>query len=348
MICLTLALAGLFSASDPWDLLRRAEQSRNLPSEGVVRTTMWSPRADGRVRTMGFHFRQGKDFREMFPENRDGPTILETDGHFAVIGSHGKRILERMLPPDQGHMDLELMRSNYEIAQEGEAQILGRRCAVIRLRPRHPAGSGQRLWIDETTGAILGRDQYDSRGQLLRRTRTEALRFLSQDIRPTLTIPPRPAASATSLEAHGPVPLDQASRWIGFAIPVPKAVPAGFDLRGIFPETCPDGSHSLRMSWSDGLSNINVFLHPNGCRRPMTPPQPTLRERLRHWFHLHGSGHRPPPPPMVAGSLGATQQAAAIGDLQEDLLLEILKSMGTPERPFVRHPFPNHPPKEEP
>lgn len=80
----------------------------------------------------------------------------------------------------------------------------------------------------------------------------------------------------------------------------------------------------------------------------MTPPQPTLRERLRHWFHLHGSGHRPPPPPMVAGSLGATQQAAAIGDLQEDLLLEILKSMGTPERPFVRHPFPNHPPKEEP
>ncbi len=340
MLWTTLLLTGFLSGPDPFALLQIVERSDHVPAEGYVRTDLWS--RDREHRDMEFRFRQGPNFRSI--ESDHGPSITERNGHLIVRGQRGRKMLIHSLPPQQNRMDLALLRRNYTVTVERQEELLGRNCHVVKLRPRLSSGNGQRIWIDARDGFVLGRDQYDSRGNLHYRSRVIRLKLLSATaVRPPRIpdrLPPQPDA--------GPLNQDAAAKWLGHRVPMPQNIPAGYALSGIFQESCPDGSHALRLSWSDGLSDFSIFLSPQGCRRPVTPPQSDLRTRLRRWFGFRHSGGHHPPPPNVVGTLGSQYEVAAIGQLDKPYLIRTLTSMGTAKEPFRIRSRNNHSPKEEP
>jgi len=336
MIALTFLL-GSFSAPDPWTLIQQSQLARHTALEAEVSATIWG-NAHGREfsHTKTFHLHQDQGQYEL-RSSGFGPALIQRNGVLTVDGPQGKS--KRLRLPPMESFQLERAQRNYQAVFEREETINERPCYVVRLRPLHWAGSGQRLWIDRSTAVVLGRDQYRSDGSITRRMRITELKFL--DAAPT----PPPTASKPPCDLPKLANLAEASRWLGKPVQLPAALPLGYQMDGFFAESCPDNTHALRMSWSDGLASFSIIVHPPECGRPISPPEPHLLDRVRHWLHFsHGPGPHLPPP-MASGQLGDQLEVAAIGDPNRLILASVIESMGTPEYPFRKNSEQPPPPR---
>lgn len=340
---LLLLLTGLSGAQDPWALIQRSERARTVPMEAVVRTTFWKPGKEGHGKTMRFRLIQDNGSVRVEPLE-GGPRLEARHGK---LEGHGKGPMP--LPPRlPDTLELNLARRNYLAILEPSDSISGRRCEVIRLKPKNPGGNGRRLWIDPVTGLALRRDQYNERGELLRSSTMESVQHLGTHAPAGENPPPPDAAPQPHPESCPPDPRPlsstEAARWLGFEPPKPTWIPDGYVAAGTLSHSCPEGGHAVRMSWSDGLSNFSVFVQPQGCLRPPKHHKPSLLQRIGGWLHPRRKGMGPP---MVIAQLGNKAEVVALGDVPRPQLTRVVQSMGTPARP-VYIQSQTKPPKEHP
>jgi len=351
-----LLLLAVISGTDPWALVERSEKSRDVPMEAVVRTTVWKPGSTEEGRTLRFRLRQGKGFLQVEPLDRKGKGFKE---HHGRIEGHGRPAMP-MPPQLPDSVALSLARRNYEAVIERTDSVSGRLCQVIRLRPRHPGGNGRRLWIDPATGLALRRDQYSEKGELLRSSTMESVQHLKELAKEEPPKPPMAGAPGGNREAPPPPPPGpeaisvsspaltpaQAKEWLGFDAPEARWVPEGFVPVGIHSQTCPEGGHALQMGWSDGLAHFSVFVHPNGCMRPMEPRPHGVFQRIGGWLHPKRGGMHPP---VVVAKLGTQGEVVALGDMPRPLLSRVLLSMSSGAAPIrILSGIPEPPDRREP
>lgn len=340
---LLLLYSGLFAAQDPWALIQRSERARTVPMEAVVRTTFWKPGKEGHGKTMRFRLIQDKGTVRIEPLE-GGPRLEARHGKL-----EGHAMGPMPLPPRlPDTLELDLARRNYLAAFEPNDSISGRRCEVIRLKPRNPGGNGRRLWIDPVTGLALRRDQYNERGELLRSSTMESVQHLGAHApageNPPPPDAPPPGRPESCVPDPKPLSSEEAARWLGFEPPKAAWIPDGYVAAGTLSHSCPQGGHAVRMSWSDGLSSFSVFVQPKDCLRPPKHQKPSILQRIGGWLHPRRKGMRPP---VVIAGLGDKSEVVAMGDVPRPLLERVVLSMGTPARP-VYIQTKNHPPKEQP
>jgi len=349
-----LLLLAVLCGTDPWALVERSETSRDVPMEAVVRTTVWMAGSAEEARTMRFRLRQDKGFLQIEPLDKKGKGFKEHNGQ---IEGHGRPAMP-MPPQLPDDVALDLARRNYEAVIERTDSISGRLCQVIRLRPRHPGGNGRRLWIDPLTGLALRRDQYNEKGELQRSATMESVQHLKElpkDEPPRAPMagapggnremPPPPGPCVTSLSSPA-LTSAQAKEWLGFEVPEARWIPEGFVLVGIHSQTCPEGGHALQMGWSDGLAQFSVFVHPDGCMRPMEPRRRGFFQRIGSWMHSKRGGMHPP---VVIAKLGTRAEVVALGDMPRPLLSRVLLSMTSREAPIrILSGIPEPPDRRDP
>lgn len=320
-----LLLLATLQGADPWALVERSERARQVPLEATVRTTLWKEGKSHEGKTMRFRILQDKDFLRIEPLDGKGPKLWEHHGQ--IKGRDGGPLPLPPKPPEG--MELELAKRNYDAVVERTDSVAGRLCEVVRLRPRHVGGNGRRLWIDAATGIALRRDQYNERGELLRRSTIESIQHLNPAAK---AAPPNPEGPPSSTQPAPSKPLspEEAHQWLGFEVPQATWAPDGFVATGIQAHTCPEGGHAVRLGWTDGLANFSVFVNPIGCMPPMEFKEPGTFKRIARWLH---PGKEPRRPPMLKARLGTNTELVAVGEISHPLLSRVLLSMGTNSLP---------------
>ncbi|MBM3469788.1 MAG: hypothetical protein FJX73_03235 [Armatimonadetes bacterium] len=158
--------------------------------------------------------------------------------------------------------------SEYHLRLLGVEDVIGRRTAVLSLRPRSGQGE-RRLWIDRTTGVALRAEERDpSDGPVMVAYFTRISFGLNV---PSALFHMRPPAGARIIGQGGPVgpllALPDLERAVGFALSVPRTLPGGYSLRGGTPvRHGPLLTASL--DYSDGSRSLVLFVVPAGRARP--------------------------------------------------------------------------------
>ena len=156
----------------------------------------------------------------------------------------------------------------YELRREANARVAGRDTAVLLLEPRDALRYAQRLWADLASGLmlradVLGDPQQGTRALL------ESTAFSQVEIgvrpQPELVLQLmkrldgmqvlRPQQKRTSLDAEG---------W-ALSRPVPGFKLSGCVVRGM--DTAGDGEPVMQAVFSDGLTNVSVFVEPYKAQR---------------------------------------------------------------------------------
>lgn len=151
----------------------------------------------------------------------------------------------------------------YELRREANARVAGRDTAVLVLEPRDALRYAQRLWADLASGLMLRADVLGDPQQGVRAL-LESTAFSQVEIgvrpQPELVLQLmrrldgvqvlRPQQKRTTLDAEG---------W-ALSRPVPGFRLAGCVVRGM--DTTGDGEPVMQAVFSDGLTNVSVFVEP--------------------------------------------------------------------------------------
>lgn len=151
----------------------------------------------------------------------------------------------------------------YDLRREANARVAGRDTAVLFLEPRDALRYAQRLWADLASGLMLRADVLGDNVQGIRAL-LESTAFSQVEIgvkpQPDLVLQLmrrqdgvqvlKPQQKRTSLDAEG---------W-ALARAVPGFRLAGCVVRGM--ETAGDGEPVMQAVFSDGLTNVSVFVEP--------------------------------------------------------------------------------------
>lgn len=160
---------------------------------------------------------------------------------------------------------LDLLAAAYDIDLMGSARVLGRATTVVGVS--RGGDLNARFWIDDATGLVLRREQYDG-GLVARSSRFTALHvmdnaFLSH-LPPELVAPP-----ATKLSTQVALALNDRG-WT-----CPLDLPGDFSLTGL--NRLEVGGDVMHAAYSDGLSSVSIFeargrLDDSGLARFQTQP----------------------------------------------------------------------------
>jgi len=170
--------------------------------------------------------------------------------------------------PDRLRRRLELVQQNYQATLEGTEEIAGRQALCVLVRSKHPGNPWKRMWIDAESYLMLGSEDYDAEGRLLRSTRFTSVVFRTEPeeiFRPGVArlkhVSWNPSGDESAL------PPAQIERRIGFAILLPRYLPSGYRLRGSFVVPCQCGcrDQSVQTKYGDGLNTISVFQCGHTC-----------------------------------------------------------------------------------
>lgn len=158
--------------------------------------------------------------------------------------------------------------AEYHLRLLGVEEVIGRRTAVLSLRPRSGQGE-RRLWIDRTTGVALRAEERDPDDGLVMVAYFTRISF-GLNV-PSALFQMRPPAGARIIGQGGlPEPLlalPDLERAVGFAMGVPQTLPGGYSLRGGTPvRHGPLLTASLE--YSDGARSLVLFVVPAGRAGP--------------------------------------------------------------------------------
>lgn len=159
-------------------------------------------------------------------------------------------------PPPAGWL------AGYQLRLLGVEEVIGRRTAVLSIRPR--AGQGERrLWIDRTTGVALRAEERDPDGSPVMVAYFTRINF-GLNV-PAALFNARPPAGARIIGQGAPpvkpLALSEVERAVGFALRVPETLPGGYALRGGMPvRHGPLLAASLE--YADGARSLVLFVAP--------------------------------------------------------------------------------------
>lgn len=228
-------------AGDGFALLQRAARAANeLSYHGTQMVSFWS--ADGSTSALievthvagaGLLLRVAPT-----PQSPGGAVYHDEDGEVPDVVGFSKGTLA-------------LLADNYEAGVEGTAEVAGRRADVVEV---HRPGSSPtaRFWIDRATALPLRREVLDDEGRTVREsafltllvgdTQVSAAVQESAQVMPAVAGSPVAASDVAALRAAGWHVADR----VGSALEL-------FEARLL------DGSRTLQLSYSDGLSTASVF-----------------------------------------------------------------------------------------
>lgn len=165
-----------------------------------------------------------------------------------------------------------LMLQNYE-AVLGQSEVVnGRNTAVVELQPWRPAegatGPARRLFIDLETGLTLRIDSYNYNRQPIMQTTLRDL-DLEPSVSPASFVVPSEivkAAKQQSWQAEEMKPsaeqFQNLAERSGIYPPVPRHVPAGFELEGYGLHRCGESSNgemAVLSRYTDGINSLTIF-----------------------------------------------------------------------------------------
>jgi hypothetical protein len=145
--------------------------------------------------------------------------------------------------------------SKYEVTAPVDGpRVAGRSSRMVEVH--HHGRLLERLYLDTQTDLLLQRDQFDSKGVVVR---TVAFEWL------TVGGPTAPLADPRSPAHHAPEAV--APERLGRSAVAPPVLPDGYERIGIY----RNGS-VLHALYSDGVYDLSVFQQPGRLRRSDVPP----------------------------------------------------------------------------
>ncbi len=182
-----------------------------------------------------------------------------------------EELLHRALSTDTNHQSrISLIRRNYTPLVEGEDRIAGRPVWTLRLKPSRKQFPWKQLWIDKQTGAVLASRDWTGRNQIRDSKGASATLYNPIQLAGDKLDKGAPALRGSR---SGRAALPNASRVLGREVPIPRYVPACFELASVEVDKT-DGD--VQLVYSDGLYVFSLFVGPGVGRaaRTMSPNRP--------------------------------------------------------------------------
>lgn len=196
---------------------------------------------------------EGERLRERLLQ-LDGPAaeVVLEDGKVQCASADIASRISSASPWSQKQFDPESLSQWYSFRVIGESRVAGRPTVAVAIRPRDQHRYGFELHLDRDTALPLKSLLLDENGQLLERF--QFTQFSAEPIE-VVDITGSQGCKSVSLEGE-PKPASD-TRWHS------DWLPDGFKLLGAVkqPNPATDGSVT-RLSYSDGLARVSVFLEP--------------------------------------------------------------------------------------
>ncbi|HXG28867.1 MAG TPA: MucB/RseB C-terminal domain-containing protein [Nevskiales bacterium] len=272
-LSLGLALAALLQAgvlaaagSADW-LARMAQALRTQNYEGVLVYAQ-----GGRMESMRIvhRYRDGREQERLQALSGD-PREIHRDGDTVTCILPEERAIKaerrafRGLLPDLGRSPIEEIAAHYELEELGSAQLVGRSCRAVSVRPRDAYRYGYRMWIDEQTALPLKVELLDAEGEPLEQVMFTQISYPAS-IEDSAFKPARTAAHDFVWIRRQPA-TDATPAARGWTV---ARLPPGFRLVMQERQTMP-GLHEpvAHMVFTDGLATVSAFIAPPGVPRKL-------------------------------------------------------------------------------
>lgn len=246
------------------DALVRAalDATKRVSYVGQLQTTRWGSRAASATIQRVEHLAPSETRRTFLaPEDLYGEYDVTSGGTTTKFDPRHSRAVVTESPgnrrADSG--SVALLQQNYRTVLGPAEIIAGRPATSVWLVNRYTGVRAMRLWIDNGTKVVLGKEAYHADGSLAWRTRFDEIRFTAEiphDIFST-AIPlgfhvedRRFADLSTDLQRM----LDEA----GFKSVGPRYLPDGFNLIGADVSQV-NGVRNLHLVYSDGVRTVSLF-----------------------------------------------------------------------------------------
>lgn len=193
----------------------------------------------------------------------DGRLIREYNSRQRTI--HITRPMQCVRDDRDAERQIRRITANYDVQLLRDANIAGRECQIIELRPHSRSGHVIQVWVDRNNGAVLSRQESDLRGNTLALTFFTSVQFPRRIANSELTFrfPNRARKVWMTLSS---LYRDVASlrRKAGFDVFLPVAMPPG--LEGFELEACEivllNGEKAACLRFSDGMTNLTICQSP--------------------------------------------------------------------------------------
>ncbi|MGH7729262.1 MAG: sigma-E factor regulatory protein RseB domain-containing protein [Vulcanimicrobiaceae bacterium] len=155
---------------------------------------------------------------------------------------------------------------NYRPLVQSTEIIAGRPAIDVLLVNRYTGERGVRIWVDDETGLLLGKEVYHASGAVAEMVRYEELSY-TRNLPLSLFSTDAPSGYATVAGHDSQLPnpdLAAAAKQAGFAPVTPQSLPQGFALVGADAATV-HGVRSLHLLYSDGLRTLSLFENAAGA-----------------------------------------------------------------------------------
>jgi sigma-E factor negative regulatory protein RseB len=284
------------AAAEPADWLGRMAQAvRTQNYEGVMVYAQ-----GGRMESMRIvhRFRDGReqerlqalsgDAREIHRDNDVVTCILPKDRAVKV----DRRAFSGLLP-SLNRTTANEVSAFYDVQEMGSANVVGRACRVVSMRPRDAYRYGYRMWIDEETSVPLKVELLDPKGQALEQIMFTQISYPSS-IDDSALRPGVDAKDFVWIRHRAPAEAAPAGpeNWVA------GRLPPGFRMVVHEQQLMPGMQEPVEhMVFTDGLATVSAFMAPQGAPRKFNGLSRmgamTVYGRMVNEFHVTVVGEVP-------------------------------------------------------
>lgn len=203
-----------------------------------------------------------------------GGTTVAMSAQTELVVRHGDE-WDRLWPSGVTTADRPALSAKYRVVTVGSAEMGGRAAEVVDIYEGDERR--ERLHLDEATGLLLGREQFDPDGTTARRVEFETITVGSAAGGPP---PPGPV--------HGDGARTLAPDDLGSAHPAPAGLAGGFRRVGVYEH---DGV--VQVLYGDGLYDLSVFQQRGRLDRAGLPGEgrPVRVGGTTGWHYVWPGGH---------------------------------------------------------
>src|SRR5258706_3564594 len=226
-------------------MARKTSESRRFEYQGVMIYAH-----DGRIDSMRVSRSLGPSGPrdEIVALNGDQRVLVREDGHLTFSDPKGAKLDVAvgefpLLARDPAEFGA--AAAQYRVTLAGRDRVAGLDSTVLDANPSDQSRYGYRLWVEPSSGMLLGSNLEGPDGQTV-----QQLMFTSIALSPRASLPKLAPPSSTSKDLIGKVVGDP-----GWKV---SWLPAGFRLIGT--PTHPTGQTHLL--YSDGLAYVSVYIEP--------------------------------------------------------------------------------------
>jgi sigma-E factor negative regulatory protein RseB len=273
-IAFLFGLAGAAGASPGTEALlqRMAHTMHTVNYEGLL---LYMQGQGGESRTLRiFHLYDEQHGERERLVSMDGPPreVLQEGDRCTCVWPRARLVVTGRTPAWRGRLSAERfgetvqLAKYYDFVQNGDARVANLTCNVVRLVPKDAYRHGYRLCIHEPSAMLLRLEVLDGDRRL------EMSQFASLRIVPEMG----EEAMRLSTDIQGFRVVDEPAEGEPFEPHwTATALPPGYTLRHAAERRSPhDGRQLEHLVYSDGLSNVSVFIE---ARSEQTPPEQAIR-----------------------------------------------------------------------